>query len=45
LDENTLRQWIYHPNLKIVDNDVNDFKDKMNMVVKSISSLVETPNP
>lgn len=45
LDERTLQQWILHPNLKIIDNNVKDFKEKMNNVVNSISSLIDVTHP
>lgn len=45
LDEKTLRQWMYHPNLHIVDNNVPSFNQKLQRVVTAITSLVKSSQP
>ena len=44
MDDRTLRAWSTHPNLKIVDNDVN-FERKMDRAVREIFRIVGRPEP
>ncbi len=44
LDDNTLRAWSTHPNLRIVDNAV-DFEKKIQRGLREISRIVGEPEP
>ncbi len=44
MDDRTLRAWSAHPNLKIVDNEVN-FERKMDRALREILRVVGRPEP
>jgi hypothetical protein len=44
MDDRTLRAWSTHPNLKIVDNDV-DFEQKIQRAMREIFRIVGRPEP
>ena len=44
MDDRTLRAWSAHPNLKIVDNDVN-FEKKIQRAMREIFRIVGRPEP
>lgn len=44
LDDKTLRAWIGHSHLRVIDNSTN-FEDKMKKLMKEISSVLGIPYP
>ena len=43
-DERTLKAWMGHPHLRVIDNSTN-FNDKIQRLIKEISSFLGEPEP
>ncbi len=45
LGKKTVMAWVGHPNLILVDNNYNNFNEKVNAVIQNIAQLIGVPKP